>query len=520
MFEDIAICINLLKTIIGGGILYFPMLFITYGWLFTVCLSILASLLSIFGLSILSLCSIKNKGSNVTISSLAHDCIPKLRFIVDFFVFFKCFGVSIAYLIIAKQTFKRVLINLYGQDASINVITKSADSMIASNLIFQNTISKDLYLAQTKPIPAENLFPKNFTPTFLSTSLSNSLSASLLNFFSNFKTQNFVPNFILHFYNLTPANTVHTHSIPDERIILFIFLCMISPFTFFKKLTNLKYTSFLGIFSVLIVLLSSIYRFFTTEIVKIKMIEVPTYPWLRGIGSFIFSFTCHHNLMSLQNEMRREKNNNDLEIINSIKRLKVINCNEGLRNLHEINNKKIIIERPTLSRMLRIITFCISFSLIFYLSFGYVNASLYAHQMHDNIIESMPSDNISTFVFILYIFVMGFSYPLQINPCRLYFLNMVGIHPKYIYYNFIFNIVTVLLIVVTYFVAVSGIDLGIVYAFIGSSASVIICLILPPIYFFKMNFSKNVVLRGICFFLLGIGLLVMFSMCLYYLLGV
>ncbi|KAG0417113.1 Vacuolar amino acid transporter 5, partial [Dictyocoela roeselum] len=298
--------------------------------------------------------------------------------------------------------------------------------------------------------------------------------------------------------------------------------------TFFRKITRLKYTSFLGIFAVLIVLLTSIYRFFTAPTIRIRMIATPTYPWLRGIGSFIFSFTCHHNLMTLQNEIRCEKSKSDLKIISEIKRLKVVNCNNGIENINDCepnpfntnDGNKIYspkrAERPTFSRMLKIIIFCILFSLIFYISFGYINASLYAAQVHDNIIESMPSDNISTFVFILYIFVMGFSYPLQLNPCRLYFLSMVGIDAKYGNYDLVFNLTTMVLLAVTYFIAVSGIDLGVVYAFIGSSASVIICLILPPVYFFKMNFLDNVFLKFICYFLLCIGVLVMFSMCLYY----
>lgn len=366
MIEELGICVNLLKTIVGGGILYFPMLFHVYGWLPTILITIFSSILSICGLLIFSWCSIKNNRISPDMSTLADDYVPNMKFLVDFFVFFKCFGVATAYLIITKQTLRKIII-----DQCKNICLR-------------------------------------------------------------------------------------------DWIILLIFMIIVAPFTFFRKLTHLKYTSSIGIVSIFIVLFASIYRFITLQPNNIQPYSTtPDWNWLKGIGSFIFAFTCHQNLLSLQNE----------------------------------------IHNPKFKKMVIIILISIITSLFLYITFGYVNSVLYNSKIHDNILESMPSDRLSIFIYSLYIVVMAVSYPLQLNPCRLYFFNLIGINVKLMKYRILHNIVTFSLLLVTYIIAVSGVDLGIVYAFIGSSASTMICLFFPSIIYFNMDIRKN------RFFLISSGLL-------------
>ncbi|KRH92534.1 Amino Acid/Auxin Permease (AAAP) Family, partial [Pseudoloma neurophilia] len=109
---------------------------------------------------------------------------------------------------------------------------------------------------------------------------------------------------------------------------------------------------------------------------------------LKGIGTFVFAFTCHQNLITVQNE---------------------------LLDNHPNNMKKIIFSTSIIS-------------LIIYLIFGYTNYIIFYNRIYDNILKSYPLNNLTIFLHFLYVIVMGFSYPLQINPARVYFMNLFGVY--------------------------------------------------------------------------------------------
>ena len=126
--------------------------------------------------------------------------------------------------------------------------------------------------------------------------------------------------------------------------------------------------------------------------------------------------------------------------------------------------------------------------------------------LSNNILEKYPDDFLGTFARILYIVVMGVSYPLQMAPARTYLMNMFHLsdHGKYSKINR-FSI-TSILIISTYLLAVSGIELGLVYSIIGATASCFMCLMLPALFYLNLDIQKTMFLTLVSFlsFLFGI----------------
>ncbi|KAF7684289.1 Vacuolar amino acid transporter 5 [Astathelohania contejeani] len=389
MDEFISGYVNLLKTVLGSGILSFPGLFAVYGVYNAIILAFISAFLSASGLKIYALCS-KKLGRSATLSTLAANSIPSLQRIVELSVFIKCLGVSTTYLIIIKQLLPHVT-------AKYNI----------------------------------NIF---FIPIFAQ---------------------------------------------------LGIFVILISPLCYFKKIDSLKHTSLCGLLAIFFLLIVSICRLFqniilnfsTVDIFKAMKIQIldnsfksPSIEWITNIGKFIFAFTCHQNMFTVHNEMQ--------------------------------DNSE--------QKMSRLIKSVIISALVVYCLFGISNYLLYGDKLSDNILEAYPNDLITSLVYIFYILVMSFSYPLQLSPCRIYALNFLGLSFNRSSSELIARIIsTTILIIFTYTIAVSGIKLGTVYSIIGATASTIICFIIPPIFYFNLEIQRTRKYDIVAIFLLSIGVFVL-----------
>ncbi|KAM0680322.1 hypothetical protein GINT2_001377 [Glugoides intestinalis] len=236
-------------------------------------------------------------------------------------------------------------------------------------------------------------------------------------------------------------------------VSLLIFMLLISPFVYFSKIESLKYTSFVGVASIILVIIAAAIRYINTEIThgELALISPITLMWFTGLGKFIFSFTCHQNIFAVNAELDD----------NSVPNMKKLICAVSVS----------------------------SFTL--YISFGLINYMLYGEDVSDNVLNSYPLDRLGIFVRILYVIVMGVSYPLQLAPARIYFFNMTGITPKMKNYKTIYFTITTLLIMSTYFIAISGVHLGVVYSIVGATASCFMCLILPAIFYIHLNIEKT-----------------------------
>lgn len=253
----------------------------------------------------------------------------------------------------------------------------------------------------------------------------------------------------------------------SSSILLLIFIIIIGPICYFDKLNKLKYTSLCGILSVIFVIIASIYRYKHTIIPQSIIIKYTTpinKTYLNNIGKFVFSFTCHQNIFTIHSEM----------------------SNNSFRNM------KRLIYSVTIT------------ALSLYLTFGYYNYLLYGQNVKDNIIMNFPNDSLGIIVRSLYIIVMGVSYPLQVNPCRIYLIKMLNINEKK--YPSIRFIATTLIIMLTFCIAISNMDLGLVYSIIGATASTFMCLIFPALFYFNMDIDRSILLDvlGYLSFLFGV----------------
>jgi len=251
-------------------------------------------------------------------------------------------------------------------------------------------------------------------------------------------------------------------------VTLFIFLGLIGPFSYFTRLDRLKYTSFVGVFSIILVIIAAAVRLITTDVshTKTYLLAPPSSDWLVGLGKFVFSFTCHQNIFAVNAEIED----------NSLPNMRKLICSVSLS----------------------------SFTL--YMTFGLTNYMLYGTAVSDNVLKSYPQDTLAIYVRALYVVVMGVSYPLQMAPARMYLLNMIGVSIERKKYKIIHFLVTTFLIVSTYLIAVMGMRLGIVYSIVGATASCFMCLILPALFYFNLEVPKTVVLTitAYCSFLLGV----------------
>jgi len=257
-------------------------------------------------------------------------------------------------------------------------------------------------------------------------------------------------------------------TIAQPPVSLFFFMLFVTPFSFLRKLDVLKYTSFTGLLCIVCVIFASFVRLFIgiPSIAAFRWFTPFSILWFANLGKFLFSFTCHQNIFAANAEM----------------------------------------ENNSLPRMRRLVYYVSSSAFVLYMSFGISNYLIYGNSVSDNVLRNYPQDHLATFVRGLYIIVMGVSYPLQITPARVYFMNIINIKPKSYGYNVVYVVSTSILLLTTYALAVSGVELGLVYALVGATASTSMCLILPLLFYLNMSIerSRTLTIIGYCAFLFGI----------------
>ncbi|KAM0687760.1 hypothetical protein COBT_000997 [Conglomerata obtusa] len=258
-------------------------------------------------------------------------------------------------------------------------------------------------------------------------------------------------------------------------IALLLFLLITSSFSYFRHLDKLKYTSICGLCCIFLVVLTTFYRIGNAaELKKEEMVLIAPLSvlWFTGLGKIVFSFTCHQNIFTVQNEVGTEST----------------------------------------SRLILLSMYTMLTALIIYLIFGYSNYLLFGNSVKDNVLEMYPKDKLAVFVQGLYVLAMGFSYPLQINPCRLYLMELLNISSdKNEQSQIVYFLITTLLIVVTYSIAISGVQLGMVYSLIGATASSLMCLILPGFFYLRIVTDRRRSLTFLAYGSIILGILVFCS---------
>ncbi|KAM0686546.1 hypothetical protein COBT_002231, partial [Conglomerata obtusa] len=100
--EFLIVYLNLLKTIIGCGMLTYPFLLQKYGLTPTFSLTTISAFFSVTGLLLYTECN-RKIGKSSTMSSISLYIIPKIKIIVDVCVVLKCYAVGVFYILILKE---------------------------------------------------------------------------------------------------------------------------------------------------------------------------------------------------------------------------------------------------------------------------------------------------------------------------------------------------------------------------------------------------------------------------------
>lgn len=180
------------------------------------------------------------------------------------------------------------------------------------------------------------------------------------------------------------------HLVMHRNFWISVFMVVIVPLSYLKKLDSLKYTSIVALFSVVYLICLVIEHWLVGDIPleQPRTIEV----WgpksikstLASFPIFVFAYTCHQNMFAIINELKND------DVHGSTTR-----------------QSNIIIRNA-------IVTACASYlvvGIIGYLSFGDL--------VNSNIVTMYPKDSKLSLIGRLCIVVMvGLSFPLQCHPCR------------------------------------------------------------------------------------------------------
>ncbi|TFK39871.1 transmembrane amino acid transporter protein-domain-containing protein [Crucibulum laeve] len=104
---------NLSNTIIGSGMLTFPLAMASAGIIPGMITCVFSGCVAAFGLYLLSLCATKTQHRRASFHAVAQLTFPKAAVFFDAAIAIKCFGVSISYLIIVKGLMPNVVASLY-----------------------------------------------------------------------------------------------------------------------------------------------------------------------------------------------------------------------------------------------------------------------------------------------------------------------------------------------------------------------------------------------------------------------
>jgi amino acid permease len=232
----------------------------------------------------------------------------------------------------------------------------------------------------------------------------------------------------------------------DATLCLFMILLLTSPFIFMFRLNRLKYTSSLGLVATFMLVAFSIYRYCNFSNIAPPGVRGPKdSSYLPLLGPFTFSFTCHQNIFTVQNEMR-------------------------------ISNKLAL-------KLTTLLVFVAAS--VMYIVFGVATYLTFRESTPDNFFETLSGDNMSSFVLVFYFLVVMMSIPLQTHPCRMYVLNMID--QKYSTQEKhweIRSLASFIIISSAFLLSLRETDYNELCRGIGSTFSALMCFVFASFYYF------------------------------------
>lgn len=355
--------LNLIKTIMGTGMLVLPFAFQNLSIIPAILLLGFAAIVSGFGLYLLTRASLRVAGGrNCDFAILSRATYPSLVPVFELTILVKCLGVTVSYMTMASQLLPQALGIIY-------------------------TIKPGSFLAH-------------------------------------------------------PALWVTVGTL------------LITPIVCMPKMDSLKYTSFIGMAGIIYLVCLSVYQAITFgSVANLHWFEFKGWlVFLKNFSIFIFAFTCHQNMLPIQNEARN-------------------NSNRG---------------------MIQLIGFCVSWSMTLYTCFAVCSVAVFGGGAIPKSIFTAYSDGSFKYsvATVLYSFLVLFSIPLQTFPARNSFLKVVA------YFNAdyaaekrsqLYMISTGSILATCWLISCTELDIDDVLKLVGATAGPVLCFILPSIFWLKLE---------------------------------
>ncbi|KAI8632701.1 transmembrane amino acid transporter protein-domain-containing protein [Xylariaceae sp. FL1651] len=266
----------------------------------------------------------------------------------------------------------------------------------------------------------------------------------------------------------------------DRNFWITAFMLAIIPLSFLRRLDSLKYTSIVALIAIGYLIILVVYHFASDTLAprdKIRIIE-----WggpveaLASLPVVIFAYTCHQNMFSILNEIKSNSPKSILGVISSS-----IGSAAGVYVLVSITG---------------------------YLTFG--------NDITGNIVSMYAPSIASTIARAAIVILVTFSVPLQVHPCRASVDAVLKWRPNAIprvqgrtsspnsrsllpmatrsdhgpgapMSDLRFAVLTTILLVLAYTVALTVTSLERVLAYVGSTGSTAISFILPGLFYYKIS---------------------------------
>ncbi|KAG4301723.1 hypothetical protein PCK1_002208 [Pneumocystis canis] len=246
-----------------------------------------------------------------------------------------------------------------------------------------------------------------------------------------------------------------------------IFIFVVAPFTFFRRLDSLRYVSIVSLISigymVLIIIIYVFRRNIWNTDAKIDLFEGKGVSgFFSSISVFAFSYSCHQNMLPIVNEIRDNSHRNILNVI---------------------------ITSMVISTLIYL-----AVAILGYLSFG--------TNVPGNIVLAYEYSVATTIARIAIVILIAFSYPLQFFPSRISFDKVLSWCFKSFKFfnssrdisssNLRFNILTCLILLFSYVLAMTAHSFHRVLAYVGSIGSTAISFIFPGLFYIILAYSPDI----------------------------
>ncbi|GAB9463587.1 hypothetical protein Gpo141_00001041 [Globisporangium polare] len=248
-----------------------------------------------------------------------------------------------------------------------------------------------------------------------------------------------------------------------NRTVWLVFMIVILPLGFFKKISALRYSSYLG-FAFSIYLVGAVaYRAAAGDaggLVSVKeatQITGSSFSRLsEAIGIYNFTFMLHLNVIPLLAQL-----------------VVTTSSDSGEVSLRQAERK-----------MRYNVYGAVFVSVLLYATFGLCAASIYGSSTQGNILLNLEHDPIMAVPRVAILFTILFSFPLLFHPLRSLVLEMsiCGENPTI----WTQVLVSVVLLVAQILCAMRVPGIEVVFSFVGSSILLLLCYLMPTIFYTRL----------------------------------